>query len=64
MYWLDVLEYTLSEGDEFGGVLTHHSNLIAIDILESVMTVPVPRGENPVVWNRYSFEVADNGTSI
>ena len=44
MHWHDVVwEYTSLEGDEFGGELTQQSNLIAI--LESAMTVPVPREE-------------------
>ena len=57
-----VSEYTLVESDEMYGVFTTHSNLIAI--LESVMTVPVPRGKKLVVWNRYLFDVVDNDPSL
>ena len=60
MHWHDVvLEYTSLEGDEFGGELTQQSNLIAI--LESAMTVPVPREEFIVVFFAgYAFLVVDN----
>ena len=60
MHWHDVvLEYTSLEGDEFGRELTQQSNLIAI--LESAMTVPVPREEFIVVLLAgHAFLVVDN----